>query len=325
MAVKTKKLFPLFCLFMLICTTTVGAVSNLNITVTTDKQSYSRFESVQVYGNLVLDSSPVTDGLVALLVKNPSSNYIVMRTVNTGMNPQSPLIVEVRSVYSCDLNGNPKPDVSKGSLAYFNVTISNYDLVTHIVLATVNLYDKNNVALSLVSSNLPIPARSASSFIISASIPSWATSGNAAAYASAYTEWPEAGGTPYCPEESASFNILGGSSGPQPSTPNGSQGAYNLTFRLPPKCQVGTYVVYASSIYNGMTALANTVFFVKQPGDFDGDGDIDSKDIFAFLDAYIAYWSGNPWNPEADFDFDGDVDSSDVFAFVDAYIQYWST
>jgi len=322
---KTKNLFPFFCVLMLISTIQVAAASNLNITVTTDKQSYSRFESVQIYGDLTLDGSPVTDGLVAILVENPSSNYVVMRTVNTGTNPQSPLIIEVRSVYSCDLNGNPRPDVSKGSLAYFNVTVSNYDIVTHTVLATVNLYDKNNAALSLVSSDLPIQARSTSNFIISASIPTWAASGTATVYAGAYTDRPEAEGTPLCPEESASFNILGGSGGSQPSTPNGSQGTYNLTFRLPPKCQVGTYAIHVNSIYNENTALGNTTFSVKQPGDFDGDGDIDSRDIFTFLDAYIACWSGNPWNPAADFDFDGDVDSSDVFAFVDVYIQYWST
>lgn len=319
---KISKLSPLFCLFILTCANIVDATPNLILKCTTDKPFYSRRELVHVYGNLTLGNLPVTNGLVSILVKNPNGNYILIRTVNTGTNPQNPL-VEVRSVYLCDLNGNPKPEVTKGSLAYFKTTLSNYDVVTHNVLATIDLYDKNNTVLCLVSSNLPIPARSTTSFIISAGIPSWASSGTATVFASVLTDWPENGGTPYCPEMSASFTIADRPEGSKLCTPNGNQGNYNLTFRLPPRCPVGTYVVYSTSRYNGITALNSVTFLVKQPGDFDGDGDVDYKDIFIFIDTYIAYWAQNPWNNEADLDYDGDVDYLDVFAFVDAYIRYW--
>ncbi len=49
--------------------------------------------------------------------------------------------------------------------------------------------------------------------------------------------------------------------------------------------------------------------------DFEGDGDIDADDFFAFLDAFAAS------DPRADLDRDGDWDAQDFFAFLDAFVQ----
>ena len=62
-------------------------------------------------------------------------------------------------------------------------------------------------------------------------------------------------------------------------------------------------------------------------GDFDGDVDIDYKDIVSFVDAYIVYVEQGMLNPEdreGDMDNDGDIDYDDIISFVDAYIAYWS-
>jgi hypothetical protein len=50
-------------------------------------------------------------------------------------------------------------------------------------------------------------------------------------------------------------------------------------------------------------------------GDTDGDCDVDSTDIFKFLDGW------NDWanNPQGDTDNDGDVDSTDVFTALDGW------
>ncbi len=49
--------------------------------------------------------------------------------------------------------------------------------------------------------------------------------------------------------------------------------------------------------------------------DFEGDGDTDADDFFAFLDAFAAS------DPRADLDGDGDWDAGDFFAFLDAFVQ----
>ncbi len=51
------------------------------------------------------------------------------------------------------------------------------------------------------------------------------------------------------------------------------------------------------------------------PGDFDGDGDTDSSDFFAFLDAFVAGDSA------ADIDGDGTIDADDFFAYLDLFVQ----
>jgi hypothetical protein len=247
----------------------------------------------------------------------------VTRTVNTGQNPQTPLLAEVNSVYSSDLSGNPVSTVTKNGLAYFKATVSNYDLASRTILVTLNIYDSNNVVLSQVSAEIPIPARDTTSFIISAFIPPGAVSGTAVVFADAYTAWPNAGGVPYCPEISATFNINSPGGSP-PSTPSGNQGVYSLIFKLPQRASVGSYTVYTSAARDGITASQSTSFTVIQPGDFNGDAILDFSDTTTYVKNYLKYNAQQPWNPAADLDHDGDVDFVDTTAYVKAYIIYWS-
>lgn len=50
------------------------------------------------------------------------------------------------------------------------------------------------------------------------------------------------------------------------------------------------------------------------PADFNGDGTVDSRDIFAFLNAYTAA------DPAADFNRDGAINTLDVLAFIAAFV-----
>jgi hypothetical protein len=319
-----KILIPLFYVMLILSSTLLLVrASTLNLTVTTNKQSYNRYDQVQISGILTQDGSAVTDSLVAIQVVDSRSNYAVTRTVNTGQNPQTPLLAEVNTVYSSDAGGNPVSTVAKNGLAYFTGTVSNYDLVTHTILVTINIYDSANVVLSAGAGEIPVPARSTAGFMISAFIPPGTASGTAVVFADAYTAWPNAGGVPYCPEISATFNINSPGGSP-PSTPSGNQGAYGLVFKLPQRASVGSYTVYTSSAHDGTTASQSTAFTVAQPGDFNGDAILDFSDTTAYVKNYIKYNDQQTWNPVADLDHDGDVDFVDTTAYVKAYIIYWS-
>ncbi len=59
--------------------------------------------------------------------------------------------------------------------------------------------------------------------------------------------------------------------------------------------------------------LIQTVFCNTCVADFDGDGDIDADDFFAYLDAFAA------GDDSADLEGDGDLDADDFFLYLDAF------
>ncbi|MDH7477389.1 MAG: hypothetical protein QHH17_03285 [Candidatus Bathyarchaeota archaeon] len=56
----------------------------LSITVTTDKKTYHLRETVNIYGNLTSDGTPLQNGLVAVEVLDPIDGAIAYRTLTTG-------------------------------------------------------------------------------------------------------------------------------------------------------------------------------------------------------------------------------------------------
>jgi hypothetical protein len=314
------------------------SVTSLSVTVTTDKPAYDPGDIIQIYGNLTLDESLVTDGLVGIQVQTPEDSLLAIRTVNTGANPPETPYVEVLSVVPCNSSGELQETFKRGSLSYFKITVRNHDHVEpRDALITVNTYDQNNIPFGSASVETTIHQQTTTTTIISIPIPSDATTGNSTAYANAYTGWPieeiELGihGTPYCPEVYATFEIIDGSFQAATSTTRNHtpatqeiNGNYNLTFQLTPQATPGNYSIYVSSRYWGEETFNNTKFKVLLLGDFDGDGDIDFDDIVYFADAYILYWTGGSADPKCDFDCDGDIDFDDIVNFAAAYIEYWS-
>jgi hypothetical protein len=317
-----KKLLPIFfCLILFSLPLCVNA-STLTISVSTITP-IGRFYDSTISGALTLDGTPVTDGLAAIQVMSPSDDILLLRTVNTGANPTS-FVAEIETVYPSDSEGNPKSDFTPGELAYFTVTAVNNDVSSRTVMIAISIFDNNNCPIGYAATT-SVMGHESKTATLSIPTPTWAGSGRATVFAAAYTELPSLGGTPYCSEESDVFTINNQQGESPPTTPTGNQGQYTLSFKVQPKADtIGTYRVYVSSLHSGFQAFSSTTFTVYQPGDFNGDLIVNYVDISSFVDAYIDYWSGDPFDSKADFDNNEKVDYRDISAFVDAYITYWS-
>ena len=246
------------------------STSLLSLTTITDKPVYNANEIIHVYGNLTLEFSPVQDGLVALEIDNPLNQVTVIRTLSTG-NPPADHTVEIVEVTPCGgpPNYNPRDWFYIGTTAHFNVTVKNNDNEPRMVLATINVYDVNLTPLIALSVfKLSIPSGSTSWGICSFYIPDTASIGNSSVYASALTEWPRDGGTAYCPEENATFEIrdsvgAGSTTGSPQTSGNSPEGMYNLTFKLPSDARVGIHRVWAGGSYQELSTTSGTAFGVS--------------------------------------------------------------
>jgi len=329
---------PLFFTLLFSLTLFLGTIPSIHaspaveVIVTTDKQAYNPGKVVLIYGNLTFGETLVTDGLVGIQVQDSEDALLIIRTVTTGTIPLTTPYVEVWPIVPCNSEGSPKESFKRGTLAYFNISATNHDIKPRLALMTVNTYDPNNVPFCSASIKTTLDGRTTSTFIISIPIPIDATTGNATAYANAYTDWPKLEGTPYCPEESATFKITDGSSQAttlttqsQPIATPQTDENYNTTFQLAPLAKAGKYTIYVTSRYMGEEAFNSTTFKVSLLGDFDGDFDVNINDIRYFCSAYINYWSIPSIKDElGDFDHDCDIDIDDIRTFSTAYIQNWS-
>ena len=334
---------PLFLLIILtsILTRLNPVQSNppLELNVKTDKSEYYNKELVQVYGNLTLDGIQVTDGLIAIQIQTSEDKLLAIRTMSTGNPPPETPYVFLQYVIPCDENGNPKYEFEPETLAYFKICAANFDIEPREVLLTVNTYYNDSTPFGYATIKTTISAHSYPIFIISIPIPSNAVSGTATAYANAYTDWPKLGGTPYCCEANATFEIT--SSTTSSLTTNllstiqqtDGEANYTTTLRLARKIPKGNYTIYATSRYLGESTSNSTTFEVYILGDLGGgipptffafDGKVDSKDYSLFLQClkgtapeeamYLADLGGGL--PPKFFQFDGKVDSKDYSLFL---------
>jgi hypothetical protein len=328
-----KKIYPfLFCLLILSSVLTVQATT-VNLTVTTDKTSYLRSENLAVSGSLRKDGQPVTNGLVAIQINSQNGDPMVIRTVNTGVNPTYPdpianpdFLGQILNLYSSDFYQNPVNNVYAGALAQFTLTAQNLANEPRHLVTAVTVYDNNNVPVGVATSEIgTVPARSQSTKVVGVPIPASAVSGRATAFASIYSDMPKLGGKPFSLEASATFTINGVQGNLPPSSGNGNQGNYNLNFKLPPKCPVGTYTVYTTAAYYGVSDSKTTTFQVSQPGDLNGNGTVDFDDLLLFINAYVINHAP-PYTvtPVADFDHNGMINFDDVLLFVNYYVVYRS-
>jgi hypothetical protein len=291
--------------------------------VETNRNAYYIGEIVNVYGNLTLDGTPVTDGLVAVEINDPRGSILTIRTLNTGTPPQQAWYVYIGTIFTSDQNGNPKSNFYRGELLYVNITVVNNDVEPRLTLVTATALDKNQVPMGTASVKATIPARTYTRYIVSIPVPTDAAIGTATVHVNAYTDWPMLQGVPYCPERSTTCNIVtaGGSSAATTQKTQQTSQNYNLTFKLPSQIPVGNFTAYVSSTYQGLKAFNSKGFKVKLLGDINGDNYVNYLDAYYLLKSYLKREGDPLYNPEADFDRSGKVDYNDVFIFLKNYLK----
>jgi len=291
---------------------------------------YIDYDNVQINGNLALDGNPVPDGLVALEVLNPNNLQVVLRTLKTGTAPVSGSPVNITHLFLCDMEGNPKNYTIKGAAStYVSVIVKNTEKeALSPVVVVLNLYQGlYPLSRSSFETSTLLPGTSFGGPIL-VYVPDWVSLGNVTLYVSVLSGDPHLGGYPYCQEKFLTFPVANPldppsgtpTSGTSPS-PN-TNGTYNSVFKIHSGAKSdgfvqGHYSIYVSAYYRSQQITNNTIIEVKLAGDVDGDGDVDSIDVFSHV--ALAYGSkvGDPnYNPDCDFDGDGDVDPVDVFSYV---------
>jgi len=299
-------------LVIALVTTPSCKASTLSLEATTNKEFFNLGEPVRVLGNLTKNGLPVTDGLIGLQVDDPNNTTMVMRTLKAGTFSGEELI-KIVDFYPSNSIGQRRSSFQAGTWGYFNVTIYNNATISLNVALQVNVFDSVNFTLGLSTGwSGPVVAKTTLKYYPSIYIPSGASTGNATAFATAFTGNPRNGGTPYCLEKSAAFSIQGGASNPGVSIPpTNIIGAYNTTFRLPTDRKSGDYLLFANSLYGGEAASRITGFSIKLPGDANGDGFVDVSDFAILAASWFKSLGQTGYDARADFTGNGFVDVSD--------------
>jgi hypothetical protein len=294
----------------------------------TDKTQYPYFrQPVDVYGQILNSTGqPVGGGIVAIQVSYPNQTVMLVRTVPTGSNATFEWDLEILSATPCDKSGNPKNIFTRGSSAYFNVTARNNRFTSKYTVLTVTTFDPDSTPLDIVSIAATVAGQSTFAFIAETSaVPTWCSTGIAKVYVSALSQWPSAGGHPYCPEGSANFTITSGgyASSSYVAYGSASTGApsYSMTFRLSPFTPIGKFDVRVGAFYNGFTCLTNTSFVTlsQELGDIDFDHDIDLYDAVSLLSSYGARNGDPSWEPTRDLYPNGKIDVYDAVILLSKY------
>jgi hypothetical protein len=296
----------------------MSAQTSLILTVQTDKTKYNLGDTLAFNGTLTQDGVPVPNGLIAIQIVDPIGDPLVFRTVNTGTEPQHNWLVEILSVVPSDEVGTPKTSFRRGTTAPFKVTLNNTSGEPKNVILVLNCYyivSYETPFIAIVCFEGSIPSGSLA-FILPVIIPDNAPICTAKVYVNAYIELPEDVGYPYCPEKAATFSITGSTTSSQAVGYEASQtssGTFSVTLNLPDlNIRVGSYTLYASTIFSGTQAFAYDSFEVILLGDVNGDKTVDIFDAVLLAKASGTTPESPNWDPRCDLNDDGIVDIFDA-------------
>jgi hypothetical protein len=315
---KKSLIFPLL-IFILtqICLFNANPVKAavLDVQLKTDRQTYNVGDPVLITANATLDGNPYST-VIAIEVTNPDGNTLLLRTIKTGNVSGSYWKVIITDLFPCDSKGNPKTTFKRGTLAYASYTVENIDVVDHEIKIAFHIQCSDNTPmLAYYAFEGVIEAGKQMTTIASFPIPSSAPKGEAKIFLGIFDNSPKNGGTPYCPEKTASFYI----ESTTPSMPN--QPEYlQATFSLPrTDVKLGNYTVYAAVKYYVQTSFKSKTFQVILLGDLVKDGLINMKDIVACINLFFTTPNSPNWNPDADIDKSGRVDMKDIVFVVQSF------
>jgi hypothetical protein len=213
-------------------------------------------------------------------------------------------------------------------------TVYNNLATSQSMVVTLNVYDSNGVPFPAASQIMPnVPAYTSQEATVNFDIPSSAHYGTAFACVSVFSAMPSQNGYPLGKEYDFQFTITGGTAfqGFQPTTQseNGSPtNCFGLEFRLPQYTDLtlGTYTVYTTANYQGITGSQTTTFAVAELADVNGEGVVNFETVTYFVGAYINYFNNHVYTPQIDLIHNGSViNFEDVVLFVGYYIQAWAS
>jgi hypothetical protein len=300
--------------------------ANLTVVVTTDRQIvnggiYSMGETVYFAGS-VSNGSLVSNALVLFEVDTSDGNPFLVRTLNTGQTPPGPWNLQIVNVTPTDGSGAPKYTFSPGDDAGFSVSVKNNGGLYSPAVITLSLVFSNGAPFKLLTmfSGTLAPGQVSTATTWPVSIPGGSVRGQAMAYADIFTDYPKNSGYALSPERSASFNISTNSPRSQPS--NGFNLGVPVVSSASLPLPLGNYTAYATCLYGFLFAGAHATFIVKLPGDVNGDGIVNMKDIALVARAFGSHAGGPNWNSACDITGpiqwvpDGFVNMKDISAIA---------
>lgn len=116
------------------------------------------------------------------------------------------LSIKIVEVVPCNMLGQPVSSFLVGTVANFKVTLNCSMIGAKTILLTISVFDARENTIGVVSFQGPV-ASGTTTFILGLPIPTTARTGIAKVCANALSDWPHLGGSAYCPEVSATFEI----------------------------------------------------------------------------------------------------------------------
>jgi hypothetical protein len=117
-------------------------------------------------------------------------------------------IVEILNVETVNEEGEKQTDFVRGEHLSFNITVQNIAFTSKTVVFTVVAYDEQGVPIGqIVLLGWIVPPGASQVLLFDLQLPKWACIGAGLIYANAYTNLPQTGGVPWCPEVSTFFTI----------------------------------------------------------------------------------------------------------------------
>jgi hypothetical protein len=239
------------------------APPELELTLATDKESYLFEEKINITGSLRGNGYLIPDALIALQIKDAANWTRAIRILPTS-SLQIECPAEVVSLYSCDVDGNPKNIFQVGTMAYFSITIKNNNPSPLQAILYVNPYDSTNASIGIATLTYTLPPGTTSA-IMGIPIPEVATSGYAIVYAGVLTNLPENGGTALSMEKKALFNITGSAEGNPTFMSPLPQGYYGtiLSFHYIGQAS-GNYTIISTTVFMGKNATQTKQILISQ-------------------------------------------------------------
>jgi uncharacterized protein YfaS (alpha-2-macroglobulin family) len=251
----------------------------LNVTVYTDRPSYSLGENVETYGQVTFEGAPVASAMVALEIRDPLSSPITARTVETNgsgiydvlftLGSENPLGTYTVHV-SCSHDGEGASNSSTFDVEHVPSLV--------LTLETSNKTYKPSETI-IVFGNLTYDYSPIQGVLVAVEV-----------------QDPE--GTPIV------IRVL----------ETNEQGGYQLTLPLTYGSKTGEYRIYASATCNGTKIIKYTTVKLQTfSTDIDGDGRVDIMDLFLTARAWNTKPSDPRWDPRCDIDGNGEINIIDIY------------